>query len=195
MTMGRGIDYSGPGAVCNRDLATGIRYGIIPQNSILEAWCEQSEPNYGDPHCPKCGNEAVAPADLPEQDDDGKDVDIDDDTWAHAEHECDDFACLSCRYVFGSESAYGDEPQCFTYEGDGIKAFSDSDGDVWITGSPYYTRAAFCSPCCPGACHLEDPCDEGERAYCLPFDWFDGGAAPYPVFRVADDTLVEPEKE
>jgi len=192
--MSRGIDYAGPYATCNRNLATGIRYGIIPQNDILEVWGEQSEPEYGDPCCPKCGNEAVAPADLPDQDDDGKDIDTDDDTWTRAEHECDDFACLSCRYVFGSESAYGDDPCSFTYEGDGIKAFSDSNGDVWITESPYYTRAQFCSPCAPGACYLESPCEDGEKAYCPPHSWFDEDEAPYPVFRVKDDSMVMAER-
>jgi len=89
----KGIDYSGVGATCNRDLETGIRYGIIPQNDILQAWADSSEPDYGELHCPKCGNN------------------LDD--------------------------------------GDYLAA-SDSEGDVWVYRSPYYTRAQFCSPCAPG---------------------------------------------
>ena len=177
--MNTGIDY-GMGQA-NIDRETGIRFGIIPQNEILQSWSDSSEPEYGEPHCPKCGNEAQKA---------GTCTDDDAEDWDHAEHECDDYECASCRYVFGSESAFGDEPLGFTYSGDGIEAFSDSSGDVWITKSPYYTRAAFCSPCAPGACYLTSPTEDGERAYCLPADWFDGEEAPYPIYRVSDDTLV-----
>jgi len=53
-----GIDY-GLGT-SNVDAATGIRYGVISQHSVnLDAWAE-AEADYGDPHCPKCGNETCA---------------------------------------------------------------------------------------------------------------------------------------
>lgn len=54
----RGIDY-GMGN-CNIDKSNGIRFGVIHQNEVLQAWADSSEADYGEPHCPKCGNEAVA---------------------------------------------------------------------------------------------------------------------------------------
>ena len=49
-----GIDY-GCGMV-NVDHATGIRYGVISQGSVLQAWADSAEPDYGEASCPKCGN-------------------------------------------------------------------------------------------------------------------------------------------
>jgi ribosomal protein L37AE/L43A len=182
--MGRGIDYAGPYSTLNRDIETGIRYGVIPQHAVLQVWVDGSEPDYGPATCPKCGNEAQAIGTY-------KGDDADD--WERAKHECEDWECESCKYVFGSESAYGEEPMNYSYDKDGIEAVSDSSGDIFVLKSPYYTRAAFCSPCCPGACHLEDPCDDGEKAYCLPHDWFGDDEAPYPVFRVKDDSMMMSE--
>ena len=46
MTKNKGIDY-GMG-VTNIDVKTGIRYGVINQNEVLQAWCDSSEPYYGE---------------------------------------------------------------------------------------------------------------------------------------------------
>ena len=43
--LNAGIDY-GLGQ-SNIDHKTGIRYGVISQNSVLQAWCDSSEPFYG----------------------------------------------------------------------------------------------------------------------------------------------------
>lgn len=183
--MGRGIDY-GLGQT-NIDLETGIRYGVIHQNAVLQAWCDSSEGDYGDPSCPLCGNEAIDinHPDVPVLDDDP-------DEW-----ECNgrDFACLDCKCAFDSSEAFGDEPLGFTLDDGEYKAQSDDYGDIFILESPYYTRAQFCSPCAPGACHLENPCDDGEKAYCFGHDWFDEGVAPYPVFRVDNNEPVQPKAE
>lgn len=175
----RGIDY-GLGQT-NIDRRTGIRYGVIPEHTILQIWADESEPDYGEPTCPKCGNEAES-ADA---------HDIDAGTWEHTIYECLEYACEACRYVFGAESAYGDTPNGYTYESDGYTAQSDGSGGVWLLKSKYYTRAAYCSPCSPGACYLINPCDSGERAYCFGHDWFEDGRAPYPVYRVSDDSEVQ----
>ena len=42
-----GIDY-GRG-MSNIDHETGIRYGVINQNKVLQAWADSSEPDYGMP--------------------------------------------------------------------------------------------------------------------------------------------------
>ena len=134
-----GIDY-GLGR-SNVDTATGIRFGVISQNEVLQAWADSSEPYYG------------------ETDDD---------------EEIDDCA----------------EPISYTYEEDGYVAECGDDGDIFLTRSPYYTKCAFCSPCAPGAGYLMDHREGGIRAYCFGHDWFEGEAAPYPVYSVKTGKLV-----
>ena len=173
--MGIGIDY-GMGRT-NIDLKTGIRFGVIHSGSVGEAWYESSEANYGGATCPKCGN------DMSDYDED-----------KHGDYKensgCNDYACESCEQVFDSGESFGDEPLSHGYAGEGIIASAGESGDIFVTKSPFYTRAEFCSPCAPGACHLENPNDDGEKAYCFPHDWFEGGRAPYRIFRVADDVEV-----
>ncbi len=177
--MGHGTDY-GRG-MSNIDHATGIRYGIIPMHEVGQAWCDSSEPDYGEPHCPECGNEAVTLDAIDDEHDD----------WETARGACGDYACEDCKYIFDGQDAFGDE-HTNMYYADGYKAFDDDSGDVWVTLSPYYTRAAYCSPCAPGACHLSSPYEDGDKAYCFGHDWFEGGVAPYPVYLVADDSEVNP---
>lgn len=179
--MSRGIDY-GRG-MTNIDTKTGIRYGILPQGAILQAWADSSEPPDVPPSCPKCGN------DVAEYDDD-----------AHAAYEedghysaCPEYACTHCELKLSNDYVW---PECedgagYYVKDDEITAEIDGHGDIWIFKSIYYTRAQFCSPCAPGACHLESPCEDGERAYCFGPDWFSGDApCPYPVYRVSDDTCI-----
>lgn len=160
-----GIDYSGSGSLANRDSGTGIRYGIIPAHAVGQAWYDGSEPDYGEPHCPKCGNEVAAPKS-------GK----------------SDYWCPNCRVGFESGECFPDESLGSTYDRDGVKAREDSGGEVWVFASPYFTYAQFCSPCAPGACHLGNPLagrPEANRCYCLGHDWFESGVAPYAVYAVA----------
>lgn len=169
----RGIDY-GMGRT-NIDANTSIRYGVIPQDYVLQAWADSSEPHYGDPHCDHCGSGVQPIADV----------------HANCDYEEPEFYCENCKRVFGPESAYGDEPIGFTLD-DGEYIAESGEVDIFITKSPYYTRAQFCSPCAPGACYLASPCDDGERAYCFGPDWFDADIepCPYPVYRVDTDELV-----
>ena len=180
--MGKSIDY-GMGQT-NIGPENGIRYGVISARSILQAWSDSAEASYGEATCPKCGNPAEDIDKAPEGYGDLE-------GW---EDNGNDYCCLNCRYTFESEEAFGDEPIGWVYIQDGYEAGQNhDDSDVWVTQSPYYTRAQFCSPCAPGACHLDHPTPEGEKAYCFGHDWFEGGVAPYPVYRVKDDTLVVPE--
>ncbi|MCP4537799.1 MAG: hypothetical protein GY832_11700 [Chloroflexi bacterium] len=182
MTTYKGIDY-GMGQT-NIDAENGIRYGVISVNRLNEWAYEDFEADYGDPCCPKCGNEAKDYSDYPGESDDEM------DTWEHAEHECDDYICCDCQYVFGSESAYGEEPVGHTLDKDGYRGCLDSHNDVMLTKSPYFTHAQFCSPCVPGAGHMENPCPDGPQTYCFGPDWFDGDKAPYPVYSVETGNLV-----
>jgi len=144
-TENKGIDY-GMGNT-NIDKIHNIRYGVIHQNEVLQAWADDSEPYYGEP-----GEETQE-----------------------------------------TEDMYNDmvEPiNWFIDDGEYIAECDDS-GDIFITKSPYYTRAQFCSPCAPGACYLMNPCNNGEKTYCFGSDWFEDNKAPYPVYRVSDNTLIE----
>lgn len=165
--MSAGIDY-GMGH-SNVDPETGIRYGVISQHSVTQAWCETSEPDYGDPHCPQCGGDVV----------DGKRVN---------DAEC---VCTSCDWQGDSSECYSDEPIGWTVDDGEITATDCLDSDIMVLKSLYYTFARFCSPCVPGAGNLDDHDPDGVKTYCLPHNWFECGKAPYPVYRVDDDSLVE----
>ena len=181
--MSIGIDY-GRGQT-NIDHKTGIRYGVIHQNEVLQAWADSSEPDTGPHICPKCGNEAI------EYDDD-----------KHSEYEiekysCKDFACEGCKFIFDSSDVYPDDVENFYLEDEEYSAWSDSYGDIFVMRSPYFTWARFCSPCAPGAlslsCH-EEPSRHGPICYCFDHTWFDSGKAPYRVFRIDSHEEVFPEE-
>lgn len=184
--MSAGIDY-GMGTT-NRDMANGIRYGVIHANEIGQAWFDSSESQYGEPTCGKCGNQAygIGDDDLPSED---ERADWDD--------EGSDYACPTCERSFWSDDAFGDEPVAFTLDdGEYVAEQSGDDYDIFITRSPYYTYAPFCSPCAPGAGYLGLANDKDEtsgvKTYCFGHDWFEDGTAPYRVFKVADDSEVLP---
>ncbi len=208
--MSKGIDY-GMGQT-NIDPANGIRFGVICANDLNGDSLDAFEPEYGDPTCPECGNDAVSgdsdidPETLaeiaaeykeakPDTDADVNDMDRDDLGYETLHHACGDYACDSCRLLFDGEDAFGDEPLCHTYEDEGYIAVLHRDNDIFVTKSPYFTRAAFCSPCAPGACYLTSPVEDGPRCYCLGHDWFEDGEAPYPVYLVATGTLVISPKQ
>ena len=184
--MNYGIDY---GMGTTNVGANDIRFGVIPINSLHDCFWEELESQYGDPTCPKCDNVATAPEDAPDDD-----------------HEegfepyrnrgcCGDHYCLDCKIYFDSEDAFGDEPLGYTLDDNGIVGESSDGIDLFVTSSPYYTHAEYCSPCAPGACYLLNPVDkQGPRAFCLPHEYFESGKAPYPVFRVSDGSLVKPER-
>lgn len=166
MSANIGIDY-GMGKT-NIDTRTGIRYGVIHQHEVLQAWCDSSEPDYGKPHCPKCGNEVI--------DSNGN----------------KDYRCKKCRQFYWSDQVYGDEALGHTLDDGEYKATADSYGDIFILSSPYYTLCEYCSPCAPGAGYIMNSVEHGVKAYCFGHDWFDDQQAPYPVYSVATNELVEP---
>jgi len=164
--MGKGTDY-GMGQT-NIDHETGIRYGVIPMYDVTW-WVEEAEPDFGEATCPKCG-----------------------ESWAMEGQAGDEWYCAQCNYTFDNDKAWPDEPLGWVYETDEYSAYqAGNDTDIFVIKSPYYTRASYCSLCAPGACHLKYPNGEGEKTYCFGHDWFEGDAAPYPVYRVTDNTLVK----
>ena len=184
-----GVDY-GMGKT-NIDPKTGIRYGVISQNSVSGDALDDMVSDYGPPTCPKCGSPAV---------DIGADgvPDLGDDViaanWAQeALHGWDEYACIACKYTFGSDSAFGDEAIGQYLDNNKYKVYNCLQSDLMVIMSPYWTYARFCSPCVPGAGDLDAKVHDGQgdcKAYCLGHDWFDDGKAPYPVYRVSDDSIV-----
>jgi len=184
--MGAGIDY-GRGTGANTDPDTGIRFGVIPMNSLSEFAHESFEGIYPR-SCPKCGGDVV------DHDDDkhGEYPHFQEQGW-RKRRGCDDYACESCNLALESEDVFGEEPNGHECTDTDYKAhqFRD-DGDIFVERAPFFTRARFCSPCAPGAVHLGSPDPDGERGYCFGHDWFDGDVAPYPVFDVKTGAEVFP---
>jgi len=165
-TNNKGIDY-GMGQT-NKNHESGIRFGVISQNMVLQAWADESEAVYPDPEC-ECGLEIDMDADL--------------------------YTCECGEEIEPDFIWEGIEPLGFKVDDGEIKAESDSYGDIFILESPYFTYAQFCSPCAPGACHLENPLEEpseNNKAYCFGHDWFETLKAPYPVFSVETGELIIP---
>lgn len=177
--MSAGIDY-GMGRP-NINHATGIRYGVISQHSVMLEYSDLAY-DYGEPTCPKCGGSVV----------DAAKVDCED--WPQYERGCSDYACESCEHILDSSDVYGEEANGWSYSGDGYKLTSCLDSDVFVLASPYYTLAQFCSPCVPGAGNLDSADEDGVKTYCLGHDWFEERKAPYKVYSVATGEEVKPEQ-
>jgi len=156
--MTAGIDYAGTNGTCNRDEKTGIRYGIISMHCLADWAYDEFESHYWQ-GCGNCGTELTS------------------DEWQESDDS--DAVCPNCGEDC-TDHQFADEPSGYTYEAHGLSMSIDSSGDVWVYMSPLVIRAAFCSPCAPGACHLESPCDDGAECYAVPRDWFDDERAPCP---------------
>lgn len=177
----RGIDYAGRDGTCNRDLKTGIRYGIIPLHELNEFAHDSFNPEY-DECCPYCGEDWPADIEMCGRPDKRT-------TLGFTPYGAD---CPACGEFVREDDTTPDEPSRITLDEPGYEGMLASDNDVWIFRSPYFTRAAFCSPCAPGACYLTSPCVDGERAYCLGPEWFDeDNPAPYPIYSVETGALVK----
>lgn len=186
-----GIDYDM--GKSNRDPQNmEMHYGVISGNKI-SSWSlnETLEADYGKATCPKCGNEAKEPEEN-SYDEDTEQEDLD-ALKPYSKYDCFDYICENCEIYFSSEHAYPEEPIGHTYESEDLIVSLDSDNDVWILKSPYYTLCAYCSPCAPGAGDLAAQREHGIKSYCLPLDWFDAEddtPCPYKIYQVSDDTLV-----
>lgn len=165
-TTYRGINYS---PTSNIDIKTQIRYGVICQHDVGQAWYEDSEPVYPEhTYCLDCGTIIQ---------------------W-------DCTLCPNCD--LDNPADYQDiDPISWVFQNDGYQISQDSESpDLFITESPFFTYAQFCSPCAPGACYLTNPLETphpDNKCYCLGHDWFDNGKAPYPVYCVKTGKEVLPE--
>lgn len=177
----QGIDY-GLGRT-NIDKSNGIRYGVISQHSVMPEALDDVESDYGEPSCPECGGE-VLPSD-------SKDLPEESEDWDNYQYYgCNDYACVDCKHFLDSQDVYPEEAIGQYYDHDGYQITDCLDTDLMVIKSPYYTFAQFCSPCVPGAGNLDGFMNDGVKTYCLGHDWFGGGIAPYPVYRVKDDVRI-----
>lgn len=175
-----GIDYSN--GLANRE--GEYHYGVISQNSVDCEALNDFEPDYGDPSCPKCGGRVI--------DFEG---DSHDEFEQYSEWGCAEYACENCEVTLDGADVYGDEPIGFSYDVQGYKAYHGTDGfGVWVTRSPYFTYATYCSPCAPGAGDLDSPLDVGvgPKTFCFGHEFFEDGKAPYAVFSVETQLEVSP---
>ena len=171
-TSYKGINYDAPGSNSNKDVTTGIRYGVIPQNDVLQSWADSSEAQYAY-HCPYCGSGPL-------------------------KRGYEAKRCPDCYKKIKESDWDIIEPVFYTYEQDGYVCESDSYGDIFVCKSPYYTYAQFCSPCAPGAGDLNSELEDkipDNKAYCFGHDWFEDGKAPYTVYSVETNEVVLPEGE
>lgn len=182
--MGRGIDY-GMG-LANVDRETGIRFGVIPIRALGEWSYEEFEADYGEPSCGNCG-EPLGEAE------EGQMI----DATSYGEERQADKWCPGCEIGYSEDACWPDQAYGHYLDKDGYQASLDEQGDVFITKSPWKTRAAFCSPCAPGACYLTSPAEDGEWAYCFGPEWFDGeNPMPYVAVKVEEAVQLSlPEVE
>lgn len=182
--ISRGIDYSGHDSTINRDIETGIRYGVIPQNAIYPDSLGQifEGRNLG--------------YELAESELKNKLRDVLSDYFSDYKHNNVSQLDMAVEDAFNSLDDWTHNlelngPYYWTEKGYALQT-NDCE-DVWVFKSPFYTHAQFCSPCAPGACYLLNPCEQGEQAYCLGHDWFEDGTAPYPVFSVKTNEEIQPK--
>jgi predicted nucleic-acid-binding Zn-ribbon protein len=185
----QGLDYSRFSSTVNRNAETGIRYGVISTHSLGEGFYDSQEMDYGDPTCPKCGNTAIDSGDdrIPATDDR--------EDW---DYKGNDYACIDCKSTFWSDACYSDEPLGWHIDDGDYKVVDCLDSDAMVIESPYFTYAAFCSQCLPGACSLDSPIEPDNlsaKCYCFGHEWFDGGVAPYTVYSVETGEVVLPEEQ
>jgi len=171
-----GIDYGLGRTNIDRN---GIRYGVINMHSIAPDMLDALEADYGEPTCPTCGELAD------DYDEDHHDsYEILSGKWA-------EYACLKCQCAFDTSEALPEQPLRLYYVDDNYAIESCLDSDLIITKSPFYTLAAFCSPCVPGAGSLDSPTPDGIRTYCLGPEWFEPAQAPYPIYVVTPQPMCE----
>lgn len=231
-----GIDYSGPGSTANRDPETGIRYGVISQHSIQpdvmsDIWSEARDLSYEaakedilDRIMASCASETQEErieniiADIeglyPSRSTDALDqirfvaVEIEELGGDSAPDREDVWLVIEDRFNDTYEA--GCDSNDWLWEKDGYRLSNCLQTDVFVSRSPYFTYAQFCSPCVPGAGNLDHPFEPPKvdeldwktmphlvaelarfpMVFCLGHDFFENEEAPYPVFSVATGKRV-----
>lgn len=191
-----GLDYSL--GLSNTDRDTGIRYGVISQNS-------------------------VSPDAIDDMFTQGEDVAYDESLaeylktsraeWVSDGNDEDDFDEDEAAQGFADNYSSDGGLNDIKFERDGYLLTGCLQSDVFVLRSPFFTFAQFCSPCVPGAGNLDSPFQSANvqdgldgtdyaseaseagfpRVYCLGHDWFENSVAPYAVYSVETGNLVLPK--
>lgn len=178
-----GIDY-GLGQ-SNVDKETGIRFGMIAQNSLKPEALDDvfNGRDLGYENAEKELKDKLRSA----LEDYYSDYKAPDSKGSRLDHAVD--------AAFDALDGWADNLESsgpYFYESEETLQTTDR-GELWVFKSPYFTYAQFCSPCVPGAGNLDNPCDPdagAPKTYCLGHDWFDDGKAPYRLWRVSDGAEV-----
>ncbi len=189
-----GIDYSPIGSNVNRDIQSGIRYGVISQHSLNHDATEDIWQNGEDLTFKAYQDEAKAKLRHALEDY------FSEHKWGDEKTSKLDDAVEEAFEAIeqGISDAYQPDNAQMLYEREGYVIQTCLDTDFFVSKSPYFTFAQFCSPCVPGACNLDSPLDpavwpDANKCYCLGHDWFEDNKAPYPIFSVETGTQVNPE--
>ena len=170
MVRKKGIDYY----ETEEAPKTNIRHGVISQRSVMEGAMDDFYFQYPK-SCPYCGE---------------------DDLYKLTDLGFDEYRCDSCKKIMPIEEMTPDEPTGFHYDKDGYFLVDCLGGDILILRSDFYTFAQVCTSGEVGAGNLDIPMEDGVETYALGHDWFEGGVAPYPVYRVLDGgQIVATEEE
>lgn len=173
----------------NIDPETGIHYGIIPKNDLLncaeEFFNEATDITYEelaeeiraeingtlDELFESLERQTIVSEELKQR--------IKDDAMEQIINEFND--------------DYNDEVARLIYETDEYIIQGDNDdSDLFVIKSPYYTYAPRCSPCAPNAGYLRDANVNAEfKTYCLGPEWFEDEKAQYPIWKVENDEKLQ----
>ena len=211
-----GIDYSGLGSKANRDEATGIRYGVVSQNSInpdvmSDIWSEARDLSYeaAVEDIKQRLRDAVNSGDPRQYLQDSLEdmrlytADIDEMEAIIRGQICSLEDKVGGMWDVISDT-FGDQYQdngdrSWLWEKDGYTLSNCLQSDVFVSRSPYFTYAQHCSPCCPGALNLDNPFEglavpQGNHAsFAEDFKW-NAEAAGFPACYCLGRDFFEGEK-
>lgn len=228
-----GIDYSGLGSTVNRDVATGIQYGVISQHSIQpdvmsDIWSEARDLSY-EAAVEEMKDRVIQAAKLGSEEERWNRLSTIISEFEYADATIDGLieSIMEEGRAISKEKAwdiveanFNDRYECddrsWLWEKDGYTLTNCLQSDVFVSKSPYFTYAQFCSPCVPGAGNLDHPFPQNDpgvldiarskefgpsyrfcaeaagmpKVFCLGHDFFENEDAPYPVFNVATGKRV-----
>lgn len=142
-------------SLANINPETGIRYGVISANSINGFVFQDIFDQVYNFFSELCYNEAI------------EELKIDNPEDAEDEEKLDEFE-QDFFDNFQPEEIWGD------FELDGIKGHLSCLGGayiIFVTESPYTTKAKLCSPCVPNAGDLDSLNENGYTCYDVPPEW------------------------
>ena len=157
----RGIDY-GNGQT-NIDKETGIRFGVLPVNSLNWDALDEILQRGKDVGFEQFKQETVKTV---------RDAVL--EALDFLPKHCAESLADRCAQAAETSSELGEgyeSDEChYSFETEDTKLLLRGQY-VWVLKSPHIVRCALCSPCCPGAGNLDEICDDGAETYGLDSSW------------------------